>query len=152
MAPEITPDDCPCGSRQPYSTCCEPCHQGKPASSPEALMRSRYSAFVLNLTDYLKATWHISTRPQNLELTDAPRWVSLQVLSSDEGAHQGAVHFRALYRASDGWGYLEENSHFIRDDECWYYVSGETREGTLKPGRNESCPCGSGKKYKACCL
>ena len=152
MAPEITPDDCPCGSRQPYSTCCEPCHQGKPASSPEALMRSRYSAFVLNLTDYLKATWHTSTRPQDLDLTEAPKWVSLQVLSSDEGEHEGTVHFRALYRAGGGWGYLEENSRFVRDDERWYYVPGDTREGTLKPGRNESCPCGSGRKYKACCL
>ena len=70
----------------------------------------------------------------------------------DEGEHEGTVHFRALYRAGGGWGYLEENSRFVRDDERWYYVSGDTREGTLKPGRNESCPCGSGRKYKACCL
>ncbi|MDX1560486.1 MAG: YchJ family metal-binding protein, partial [Marinobacter sp.] len=54
---------CPCGSGKPYLECCRPFHQGDPAPSPEALMRSRYAAFVLNLPDYLQTTWHQSSRP-----------------------------------------------------------------------------------------
>lgn len=115
-------------------------------------MRSRYSAFVLKLVDYLQSTWHISTRPQGLDLQESPRWASLQILSSDGSGDDGAVHFRAIYRVGTGWGYLEEKSRFLFQDGRWYYVSGDTSEGVLRPGRNEPCPCGSGKKYKACCL
>lgn len=115
-------------------------------------MRSRFSAFVLKLTDYLKSTWHSTTRPLQVDLTDSPGWTSLQILSSGESADEGKVHFRAIYRAGGGWGCLEEKSAFVREDGRWYYVSGDTREGGFKPGRNDPCPCGSGKKHKACCL
>lgn len=152
MVAEVTPEHCPCGSRKRYSVCCQPYHQGKPAPSPESLMRSRYSAFVLELADYLKSTWHSSTRPQHLDLADSPQWTSLQILSSGQSGNDGDVHFRAVYRAGTGWGYLEEKSSFVRENDRWYYVTGDTREGALKPGRNDACPCGSGRKYKACCL
>lgn len=152
MVPEDTAKSCPCGSGQTYGECCQPYHQGEPAPTPEKLMRSRFSAFVMNLPDYVKATWHSSTRPQTLDLTDSPAWASLQVLSSSESGNEGGVHFRAIYRAGKGWGYLEESSTFLREDGRWYYLSGAPREGVLKPGRNEPCPCGSGRKYKACCL
>lgn len=115
-------------------------------------MRSRYSAFVLKLVDYLKSTWHSRTRPQSLDLEESPRWASLQILSSGISGSDGNVHFRAIYRAGSSWGYLEEKSRFVLEDKRWYYVSGETTEGVLKPGRNKPCPCGSGKKHKACCL
>ena len=143
---------CPCGSGAPYPQCCQPLHQGEAASSPQALMRSRYAAFVLDLPDYLLATWHPDTRPETLDLKDSPDWTSLQILDSTENGDQGTVHFRALYRLGQGWGYLEENSEFMLEGGRWYYLHGETSEGQLKPGRNEPCPCGSGKKYKACCL
>lgn len=115
-------------------------------------MRSRYTAFVLKLEEYLKATWHSTTRPSGLALSESPQWASLQVLSSGHRADEGHVHFRAIYRAREGWGFLEEKSDFVREDGCWYYLSGDTSEGPLKPGRNDRCPCGSGRKYKACCL
>ena len=57
---------CPCGSGAPYADCCGRWHAGPlhlQAPSAEALMRSRYSAFVLARPDYLLATWHPSTRP-----------------------------------------------------------------------------------------
>lgn len=144
---------CPCGCNQPYDRCCRPRHSGEcTAPSPETLMRSRYSAFVLGLADYLLATWHPDTRPATLDLGDSPDWVGLQVLSSgSEGAH-GQVHFRALYRIQGGFGLFEEESDFVREEDRWYYVNGKTREGRLDPGRNDRCPCGSGKKFKACCL
>lgn len=161
---------CPCGSQASYADCCQRWHQGQPAPGPEALMRSRYTAFVLKLADYLLATWHPDSRPtpaghatptgdrpevcpqELLDLDHAPAWTSLQVFDSATTGDRGSVHFRAIYRAGSGWGYLEEHSDFLREAGRWYYLSGRTTEGTLKPGRNDPCPCGSGKKYKACCL
>lgn len=144
---------CPCGDSQNYVDCCEPYHLNQAvAPAPEVLMRSRYSAFVLKLTDYLLASWHPDTRPATLDLADSPEWTGLQVLSSGEEGDRGQVHFRAVYRVVGGFGYLEEHSDFIRENGQWYYVSGDTREGRLAPGRNDRCPCGSGKKFKACCL
>ncbi|MFW5825647.1 MAG: YchJ family protein [Marinobacter sp.] len=145
--------ECPCGSGQPYNGCCQPFHHGAvPAPTPEALMRSRFSAFVLALPDYLRATWHPDTRPVSLNLDDAPRWTTLQVLSSAAQGDHGQVRFRALYRLPKAFGYLEETSDFVRVQGHWYYLGGSTREGRLDPGRNERCPCGSGRKFKACCL
>jgi len=115
-------------------------------------MRSRYSAFVLGLADYLLATWHTSTRPGELSLEHSPEWVSLSIFDSADDGDEGQVHFRAVHRSGGGWGYLEERSEFLREQGHWFYVVGETTEGQLKPGRNDRCPCGSGKKYKACCL
>lgn len=149
---EKTSNACPCGSGEHYHDCCEPLHLGAVASSPEALMRSRYTAFVQNRPDYLLTTWHHSTRPETLSLEDAPNWTSLKILGSTRAGNQGTVHFRAIYRLGSGWGFLEENSDFLQENGHWYYVRGNTSEGQLKPGRNEPCPCGSGKKYKACCL
>jgi len=143
---------CPCGSEKPYSQCCQPLHQGQAAKTPEALMRSRFAAFVLDLPDYLRATWHSSTRPASLSLEGSPAWSSLQILQSSQEGDSGRVHFRAVYRAGSGWGFLEENSDFRKEEGRWYYLQGDTREGQLNPGRNDRCPCGSGKKYKACCL
>ncbi|MFL1454165.1 YchJ family protein [Marinobacter sp. GN3S48] len=143
---------CPCGSGEIYHACCQPFHQGSPAPTPEALMRSRYSAFVLRLADYLLETWHSSTRPQSLDPQQSPEWTSLRILDASTRGDTGTVRFRAVYRLGDGWGYLEETSGFTKEEGRWFYVSGDTTEGQLKPGRNEPCPCGSGKKYKACCL
>lgn len=142
---------CPCGSEKPYRACCRPLHQGAAAATPRALMRSRYAAFVLGLADYLRQTWHRSTRPARLDLANAPQWSGLEVLGSTEQDETGQVHFRAIHRMGDGWGYLEEKSDFVREAGRWYYLAGDTREGTLRPGRNDRCPCGSGRKFKACC-
>ncbi|WP_322002068.1 YchJ family protein [Marinobacter alexandrii] len=143
---------CPCGSTLAYEQCCQPLHRGEAAATPEALMRSRYSAFVVGQADYLLATWHPSTRPVELSLEWSPDWVSLTILDSSEAGEAGQVHFRAVHRVGDGWGYLEEQSQFVREQGRWLYVTGDTSEGQLKPGRNDRCPCGSGRKYKACCL
>lgn len=115
-------------------------------------MRSRFTAFVLKLEDYLLTSWHTSTRPSALNLDGSPEWVSLRILDSGETGNTGQVHFQAIYRLESGWGYLQENSEFIREDGRWYYLHGKPHEGVLKPGRNEPCPCGSGRKFKACCL
>ncbi|PRY71393.1 YchJ family protein [Halomonas ventosae] len=142
---------CPCGSGQPLARCCGRYHAGEPAPTPEALMRSRYSAFALDLTDYLLASWHPDTRPASLAPDQATRWVALELLESREGGDEGVVHFRATFREGRRWAVLEERSRFRREAGRWYYLDGSPAVTRLRPGRNEACPCGSGRKFKACC-
>ena len=71
---------CPCQSGLDYAHCCQPLHQGRPAPSPEALMRSRFSAFALGNTDYISRSWHLSQRPTSL--TSWQRRILLSVLDS----------------------------------------------------------------------
>lgn len=114
-------------------------------------MRSRFSAYVLKLKDYLLATWHRDFRPHALDLEGGPEWVGLKVLAAREQAYSAQVHFVATWRQGERWGALEERSDFLREDGVWQYTSGETHEFPLRPGRNDACPCGSGRKFKKCC-
>ncbi|MGJ7459646.1 YchJ family protein [Halomonas sp. MA07-2] len=145
------PCPCPCGSGRPLAGCCGRFHAGEPAPTPEALMRSRYSAFVLDLADYLLATWHPSTRPSSLQADAATTWTRLEVLESREESERGWVHFRATFRDGKRWSVLEESSGFVREAGRWFYLEGNPAVHRLKPGRNAPCPCGSGGKFKACC-
>ena len=85
---------CPCDSGQTYVDCCGPWHagllQGLHAPTPEALMRSRYSAYVLGLPDYLLATWHPGTAPGELELP-LVKWLGLEVRQAQASADAGVV-------------------------------------------------------------
>lgn len=142
---------CPCGSGTSLAQCCGRYHAGEAAPTPEALMRSRYSAFALNLTDYLLESWHTSSRPAELAPDPTTRWLRLEVLESDEDGDSGHVHFRATFREGRRFGVLEEASRFRREAGRWYYLEGRPTLTRLKPGRNEPCPCGSGRKLKQCC-
>lgn len=114
-------------------------------------MRSRYSAFVRDLPDYLLATWHTSTRPSRLEPDAATTWKRLEVFESGEKSDRGWVHFRATFREGGRWAVLEERARFLREGGRWFYLDGNPVAHRLKPGRNAPCPCGSGRKFKACC-
>ena len=114
-------------------------------------MRSRFSAYVLELVEYLKLTWHPQTRPNSLSLSASPKWRRLEVLSTGEDGDMGYVHFKAFYGAGQSWGCLEECSEFCRLEQGWVYVEGKVSDGSLTVGRNEPCPCGSGRKFKRCC-
>ncbi|MDR9440574.1 MAG: YchJ family protein [Halomonas sp.] len=144
-------DGCPCGSGLTYHACCAPCHGGEPAPTPEALMRSRYSAFILGLTDYLLASWHPDTRPTSLVPDASTRWVRLEICDSGEEGDEGFVHFRATCREGRRWAVLEERSRFRREAGNWVYLDGHPGVTRLKLGRNDVCPCGSGRKVKECC-
>jgi SEC-C motif-containing protein len=103
MAKTIT-TACPCGSSN-YAQCCKPYHDGAAAPTAEALMRSRYSAYVLGLMDYVYATWHASTRPALAELVHDPalKWLGLEVRCFTPGTDEATVEFVArsksvLYR------------------------------------------------------
>ncbi|MGA0567620.1 YchJ family protein [Rathayibacter sp. KR2-224] len=125
---------CPCGSGEAYGSCCAPLHRGRAAATPEALMRSRYSAFAVGDAEYLRATWHPSTRPPEVELDPAVQWRRLDIVGSLGGAvgdDAGEVEFRAFWRVlpvpgrdRDG-GVLHERSRFVREGRRWYYMDGD---------------------------
>ena len=96
-------------------------------------MRSRYSAFVLRLEPFLLATWHASTRPQELNLAEAAatKWLGLEIRShKQQDETHATVEFVARYRI-DGRGHrLHELSRFVREDGRWYYVDGDVKGAT----------------------
>ena len=121
---------CPCGSRNAYEKCCQRWHGGEIPPDAEVLMRSRYSAFVLKLEDYVLATWHPRTRPPELKLAEASRrWVGLKVVRHEAGTADAAiVEFIARYKASGRVRDLRETSRFVREGGRWLYVDGDTVE------------------------
>jgi SEC-C motif-containing protein len=124
----MTTRTCPCGLPLPYDACCGRFHAG-PAAAPtaEALMRSRYAAFVRGDAGYLLRTWHPDTRPGRLDLDPRMRWTGLEILGRTDGSafhSTGTVTFRASYRG----GSLLERSRFERVDGAWVYVDGEFPE------------------------
>ncbi|BBU68853.1 MAG: hypothetical protein KAZ37_02090 [Rhodocyclaceae bacterium] len=125
-------DPCLCGSGKSAESCCRPCHEGKaPAATAEALMRSRYVAYALGLEPYLLTTWHATTRPTSLALDKEPnlRWLGLSIKRHElNGENRAIVEFIARYKI-DGRAYrLHENSRFVREDGCWFYVDGDIKE------------------------
>lgn len=125
----ITSTDCPCGSGLSFDACCAPFIRGeRPPPGAEALMRSRYSAYVLGDEAYLLATWHPDTRPARLDLETEPRprWLGLSVKASREpDAEHAQVEFVARYKIGGRAFRLHENSRFERIDGRWFYLDGE---------------------------
>ena len=162
---------CPCESGALFEACCGPLLSGTAmAATAEALMRSRYTAYVRAAIPYLLETWHPSTRPQEIDVDAMPHWCGLEILACDQGGEgdtQGWVEFRATALAEGRLLVLRERSRFVRDEGAWRYVDGEFIEEEKpvaappspapdkaqsgKVGRNDPCPCGSGKKFKKCC-
>ena len=114
-------------------------------------MRSRFSAFVLKLEDCLLRSWAPATRPASLDLSEQPQWKRLEVISESVQGDTGEVHFRATGQEQGGWCVLEERSRFVMENGYWFYLDGQCEHSTLTPGRNDLCPCGSGRKHKKCC-
>jgi SEC-C motif-containing protein len=126
------------------------------AATPEALMRSRYTAFCQGNIEYLIATHYPSQRQpddaQTLQATvNETEWLGLTVISASQPnktATTGFVEFAAFYKRPT-FGQLHERSKFIRENEQWYYLNGELLP-PITLGRNDLCWCGSGKKHKKC--
>jgi len=123
------PAPCPCGSGKPLANCCGPyLDNGQPAPTAEALMRSRYSAYVLLREDYLLATWHASTRPTELGLAgEAPtKWLGLDVRRHEQAdADHALVEFVARHKINGRAHRLQEASRFVRENGRWFYVDGD---------------------------
>lgn len=152
---------CPCGTGRSLEDCCGPVLSGMPAITPEVLMRSRYSAFVLCDIDHLERTHAPETRG-NFNRAEAERfaseveWLGLEIISSSESNDTGMVEFHARFCQNGHESGQHELSRFKRQDGCWLYVDGDVSAKQLprrvvKVGRNDPCACGSGKKYKRCC-
>jgi SEC-C motif-containing protein len=126
---------CPCGRPAAYADCCGALHRafanghGLSAPTPEALMRSRYAAFVLDLRDYLLATWHASTRPTALEPPEPGlKWLGLEVKRSAlQDADHGTVEFVARSKLGGRAQRLHETSRFVREGGAWFYVDGDLK-------------------------
>jgi SEC-C motif-containing protein len=144
------------------SACCGRFHAGEPAPTAEALMRSRYAAYALGRLDYIAATC-AGPAAVAFDLREAEqsqlgtRWLGLEIVGSRKGRlddSDGTVSFIARYSHNGTEGVLEETSQFRRIDGRWFYwdrqreASAPRRAGV---GRNDPCPCGSGKKHKKCC-
>lgn len=156
--------DCPCGSGRALDACCGPILAGAAAATPEALMRARYTAFATGAVDFLHSTlapeaaadyspaetekWARNSEWKGLEIVDTA--------GGAEGDENGTVEFIARYRMNNQDFAHHELSRFRRDGGRWLYVDGlipkpAQRIVENKVGRNDPCPCGSGKKYKKCC-
>jgi SEC-C motif domain protein len=146
---------CPCGSALEYSLCCQRYLSGNAlAPTPSQLMRSRYSAFVMKDADYLIKTWHPSCEPQEFRQSleqsfTTTEWLGLTLFAADDGKSpdEGYVSFVARFCEHNKSSALIERSRFLKENGQWYYIDG------TRPliGRNDPCPCGSGKKFKKCC-
>ncbi len=122
---------CPCCSKLNYVDCCGKLHQQNnilhyAACTPEQIMRSRYSAFVLNLSQYLLYTWHKSTCPNTIDFEPNIKWLGLEIkkYSAFEGKITANVEFIARSKISGKAHRLHEDSTFIYENERWYYLNG----------------------------
>ena len=159
-------DTCPCKSGKTFGECCGPIISGSVrAETAEALMRARYSSYVTGDGDFLMSS---ATREVQAEFGDealkalkaSARWHGLEIIRTERGGpgdDDGVVEFRALYTANGEFCNHHEVSKFVRERDGWKFADGElvgekpvVREEP-KVGRNEPCPCGSGRKYKKCC-
>jgi SEC-C motif domain protein len=156
-------ETCPCGSGRALDECCGPIVRGEaPAPTAEALMRSRYTAYVLGDLDHIERTqtpggWD---RESAAAWSSGAQWLGLDIHATEAGgpddAH-GVVEFTARYAMTGEAQQHREKAVFGRRDGAWVYLEGKVSGGepirreAPKVGRNEPCPCGSGKKYKKCC-
>lgn len=155
---------CPCGSSQAFGECCQPQHGGAAAASAEAVMRARYAAFVVGDMDYVENTLTAEAakefnRSAIQAMAGSVEWLGLDVRrteSSGEGGESCDVEFVARFKEGHQDKAHHELAHFKREGGRWLYADG-TMNPKGKPvqvekiGRNDPCPCGSGKKYKKCC-
>jgi len=156
----VSAELCPCGSKTLFIECCQPLINGKQtAKTPEQLMRSRFTAFYrADAWGYVLHTWHPDHRPavSDIELAEESRlakWEKLEIRDTKMEEDQGEVTFCAWYRDQSGLHPHIERSQFIRWQGEWVYTQGEflpySKAKKIKP--NDTCSCGSGKKYKRCC-
>lgn len=149
---------CPCGSGKLILACCGPILAGKPAPTAEALMRSRYTAYATGKFDYIEAT-AAGPAAKAFDRRDAEQsgrsteWLGLTITGTEaglEGDDIGKVSFTFRVRQNAREASANEISLFRKIDGRWFYWDREDKAKTGRVGRNDPCPCGSGKKFKAC--
>ena len=133
--PTATTTPCPCGQTGAakkllaYAACCGrfiDAFDTTPAPDAQSLMRSRYSAFVLERADYLRATWDATTRPPDFSIQPGAKWLGLEVRATrSTGADSAEVEFVARYRMDGRAVRVHERSRFVRSGGRWIYVDGD---------------------------
>ena len=159
-------EKCPCGSGATYGECCGPIHDGKvKAKTAEALMRARYSAYAAKRIPFLRTSAGPEVQAEFDEKTTAEwsktaTWEGLEIVATEKGEaadEEGFVSFVAHYTANGQLCEHRELAYFKKIDGAWRFIDGKIasdepyRREMPKVGRNDPCPCGSGKKYKKCC-
>ena len=125
---------CPCESGKAYLQCCGRFLElNETAPTAEALMRSRYTAYVQANENYLLDSWHVSTRPASLNLSESQpdQWLGLKIIRTHAGAQQdaqGTVEFVARYKVKGKAGRVHEVSEFMHEAGRWFYVKGTLLE------------------------
>lgn len=156
---------CPCGLGESLETCCLPIIKGETKAKTAALlMRARYSSYTTGDIDFIVDSTHPDHR-EDMDVNEIKAWSSksewkgLEIVDTAEGTERddwGMVEFKAHF-ALGGQDHVHyERSEFVKIDGDWYFVDGEpivaqVQRNGAKVGRNEPCPCGSGKKFKKCC-
>ncbi len=151
---------CPCGSERDYEDCCGPIIAGTPAPTAEALVRSRYTAFVRGELDHVADT-HAPEVREDFNRAEAERvaqqheWRGLEIRNTTQIDNTAQVDFVVRFRREQQELATRSVSCFRHDQGKWLYVSTESSQivpqRITKVGRNDPCPCGSGKKAKKCC-
>jgi len=159
-------DTCPCNSGKTFGECCGPVIAGeKKAESAEALMRARYASYVTGDVGFLRESATKSVQEEfdeeaSTAWSKTAKWHGLEILRTEgggKGDKSGVVEFRALYTANGEFCNHHEVAKFVKERDGWKFEDGELVGETPivreepKIGRNDPCPCGSGKKYKKCC-
>ncbi len=122
---------CPCGTKNSYLTCCGKYLEGGAfAPTPEALMRSRYTAFVKNNLDYIERTMKgpaLSRYQFQGTKSATVEWCGLEVLKATQNqqTNSGTVEFIARYYSDGADGFMHEKSQFQFDGQQWFYIDGE---------------------------
>lgn len=157
---------CPCGSNLEYDKCCKPIISGKTvAPTAEALMRARYSAYVKHEIQFIADSCLRGEGESDIDMeetrkwSEESQWLGLKIHGTKDGGPndaEGIVEFSASYILNGMKDEHREVAGFKKVDGKWLYAEGRLAGTTIvraapKVGRNEPCPCGSGKKYKQCC-
>lgn len=115
---------CYCCSGKPFSQCCEIYLTGKAyPNTAEALMRSRYSAYVTGNLPYLRKSWHPDTCPELTSDDLQTRWCRLELIKSKQGLKKSIVEFKAWFDDKGEERALHEISLFKLNKKRWVYVS-----------------------------
>jgi len=157
---------CPCGSSLTFEACCEPflLERGKPKTARD-LMRSRYCAYAMGSVEYLYKTSGPKVRKEfdaesSRKWAESAKWTGIEILAEEGGLENddtGVVEFLAHYSVNDTKFDHHERAEFAKIDGEWRFIDGKifgpdpVRRDQPKIGRNDPCPCGSGKKFKKCC-
>ncbi len=158
-------DLCPCGSTVEYASCCRAVIKGeRAAATAEELMRSRYSAYVKKEIPYILTSLHPDHRNDYDEKSsrawaERAEWHGIRILKTLKGGagdSEGEVEFSVTYTENGFRQEHHELSSFKKEKGTWFFTIGKTMPKPVsravpKTGRNDACPCGSGKKYKKCC-